>query len=155
MKTTLRIAIILWLALVAGLLYNHFHPRGVHWPILFHSYYLHASDRPDVEVVSVDSALYLVENPEVFIIDVRIAQDFQLDHIPGAFHWNFQNLLNNPDRFAPGDGIKQVMIYDQEGDLEKLALAASTLHRNVSGKYYILFGGFLAWLDRGYPIEKE
>jgi rhodanese-related sulfurtransferase len=153
-RSFIRIAIILTTAVLLGLVYNQFYPKGIKINLLFHSSLLIPKDNTQTfYVISTDSATILHEQPAVTFLDIRPREDYQLDHIPGANHVDFNQLLNGTFKdfsIKPGD---KIIIYDQEGKMEQLHLAAILLRQSGYTDIFILFGGYLKWLEKGFAIE--
>lgn len=153
-KSIVRFTIILITAFLLGLIYNQLHPNGIKSKLLFHSSFLTEKDFSNtVQIISADSAFVFFEKPSVKFLDIRVREDYQLDHIPGADHIAFNHLLNGSTAgisIRPGD---KVIIYDQEGKMEQLGLAATSLRQAGYTDLFILFGGYLSWLEKGFIIE--
>ncbi len=80
-----------------------------------------------------------VYNPNV--IDIRIPQKFNDNHIPGAKNINANMLLNNPEKYL--DPNLTYYIYCQKGTSSK------TLAQVLRAKGYQVFniiGGYEAWI---------
>lgn len=150
-----RISAIIFASLVLGLIYNQLHPNGLHWRFLFSPALRNgnAQENP-FTVISADSAFVLINRGDLIIIDTREAEDFQLDHIGGAMNVPIDIFLTVSDNInLPGDETL-ILLYDQEGNIEKLALSASVLKIAQKKRLYILYGGYLSWLNRGFPLEQ-
>ncbi len=106
-----------------------------------------------VQIVSADSLYIWMETRQVILIDIRPEEDFRLDHIPGAIPLPFPEIFSRMPRWekAPPRGW---VLYDQEGEMENLKAAAAELVRKGYRPVYLLFGGYLSWLDAGYPVEE-
>jgi len=153
MNTINKIIVILLSALSAGLLFNQFSANGIKWPMLLPASLLSSGDQENaVHIVSADSLFLWLEEQQVVLIDIRSAEDFQLDHIPGAIHLPFSEIFSRMPEWekTPPRGW---VIYDQEGDMENLNMAASELIRKGYRPVYLLFGGYLSWLDARYPVK--
>jgi len=153
-KSFIRIAIILIAALWLGLIYNNFHPRGIKPNLLFHSSLLIQKGlSATFHIISADSAFMLLDQPSVKFVDIRATEDYQLDHIPGADHVAFNQLLNGTFTGISVESGSKIIIYDQEGKMEQLDLAAISLRQAGYMDISILFGGYLGWLERSFTIE--
>jgi rhodanese-related sulfurtransferase len=154
-KPGIRIIFIIFTALLLGLIINQLHPKGVSIKILFHpTLLLQQNLSGEFYVISADSALILLDHSLVEFLDIRTSDDYQLDHISGAHYLSFNHLLSG---FTDGIGIQpaaKVIIYDQEGEMEQLGLAAISLQQAGYKNIYLLFGGYLNWLQKGYSIER-
>lgn len=151
----IRIFLIIFTALLLGLMINLLHPKGISFRILFHpSLFLRQNLAGEYHIISADSALILLDQSMVEFLDIRTADDYHLDHIPGAHHLSFNHLLSG---FTADIGIQsdvKVIIYDQEGEMEQLKLAAISLQQAGYRNIYLLFGGYLNWLQKGYSVEQ-
>ena len=88
--------------------------------------------------ISIDDFMKLV-NPNV--IDVRIPQKYNDNHIPGAININANTLLNNPEKYL--NPSLTYYIYCQKGT------SSRTLAQVLKVKGYKAFniiGGYEAWI---------
>jgi len=88
--------------------------------------------------ISIDDFMKLV-NPN--IIDVRIPQKYNDNHIPGAININANSLLNSPEKYL--NPSLTYYIYCQKGTSSK------TLAQVLRVKGYQVFniiGGYEAWI---------
>ena len=88
--------------------------------------------------ISVSDFLKL-NNPNV--IDIRMPQKFNDNHIPGALNINANSLMNNPEKFLNPN--LTYYIYCQKGS------ASRTLAQVLRVKGYKVFnisGGYEAWI---------
>lgn len=155
MKKVLRIILIILFSLLAGIIINQLQPGGISWRSLLYPALSKAGlSNSEILVVSVDSAMALFHNESTVFIDVRPEEDYQTDHIPGAYNIPYNVIIkghfSNSDSFYTGSDI---LLYDQEGDLEQLELLSSIWSSQRVKKIYILFGGYLSWLHNQYPRE--
>ncbi len=147
-----RLFFICLTALVIGLVYNQIYPNGIKWPMLSPEL-TSSADHLDITLISADSAFVLWNREEAMFLDIRSREDFALDHIKGAHNIPLEELVRG---IVPADLIsgKKWIIYDEEGDMRNLQISARFLVSKGIHPAYILFGGFLNWLDRDYPIER-
>jgi len=93
---------------------------------------------------------WLGEGQGVAVVDVRDAQDYKRGHIPGA--------VSLPkDRWARPSGLRKakanvLYCYSQ---VCHLAAAAAVEFSDKGFPVMELEGGFEAWKDCGFPVEKE
>ena len=152
-RSFVRFAIILIAALMLGLIYNNFHPRGIKTNLLFHSgLFTQKELTGTVHIISADSAFLLLAQPSVRFMDLRATEDYKLDHIPGTVHVAFDELLNGNFKEIPIGLEDKLIIYDQEGKMEQLHLAVITLQQAGYTDISILFGGYLNWLEKSFTI---
>ena len=103
--------------------------------LLFKSYNILEGDILDI---SIDSFLKL-NNPNV--IDIRMRQKYNDNHIPGAINVSSNELLNNPEKFLNPN--LTYYIYCQKGT------SSRTLAQVLRVKGYNVFniiGGYEAWI---------
>jgi len=149
-----RIILILLISMVFGLLYNQFHPNGLHWRYLFNfTAYNQDLVGSHYVVISADSAMVLMEVKNLNIIDTRLAEDYSLDHIIGSVHVPLQYFLTGQFvKKLPEQG-SSVLLYDENGDLDMLKFTFSLLSEQGYKEVYFLYGGYFSWLAKGFPIE--
>ena len=154
-KSYWRISAIIFVSLVLGLIYNQLHPHGLHWRFLFGPVLSNGEyqDR-NFTVVSADSAFLLLNREDVVFIDTRKAEDFQLDHIRGAINVPIDNFLTASNNINLPYNRTTIILYDEEGNIENLALSVSVLNNPSIRKLYMLYGGYLSWLNMGFPLEQ-
>jgi rhodanese-related sulfurtransferase len=152
----LRMGAIILVSLIIGLVYNQFHPKGLHWQFLF-SPALN-TDRTQgnhFTVISADSALNLLNTDNVLFVDTRNPQDYKLDHISGSLNIPLDLFFTATSQIGLPRDKSHIVLYDEEGDLEKLALAVSVIKSEQLESVSVLFGGYLAWLNMGLPVEQD
>ena len=150
MKLLIRSILILICSLLFGIIYNLLYPQGIHWRYLFHGSTI---NKASIGIILADSAHVLLADPHTLIIDTRAEEDYELDHLPGALNFHLETLVEKKDRFRTLD-YNNVIFYDQEGKIENLTFFISPLTFNTVSNIYILYGGFLAWLEKGYLVEE-
>jgi len=88
---------------------------------------------------------------EIFVLDVRRPDEFAAGHIEGAVNIPVHDLAKHIDQL-PDDPDTLIVVYCRSGVRSMFATSAVlVLGYN---KVYNMPGGFLAWQDAGYPIEK-
>lgn len=92
----------------------------------------------------------------VTIVDVRSAKDFAEGHIPGAINVPFEkyNGFDGPETDFPGlrkDGFNYIYCY---AHLCNLSQKAAKKFASLGYPVKEIAGGFDAWKDHKYPIEK-
>jgi rhodanese-related sulfurtransferase len=150
MKLLIRNTLIIISSLLFGIVYNQLHPQGIHWRYLFHA---PSVSQASIGIILADSAYVLLSDPRTLIIDTRAVEDFELDHLPGALNFHLENLVEKQEQFRTSD-YSTVIFYDQEGKIEHLTFFVSPISFRTDSNIYILYGGFLAWLEKGYPVEE-
>lgn len=86
----------------------------------------------------------------VMFVDLRSADDFHLEHIPGAFHCP---LLELPQLQSNLPMDRLLVLYTLEAKDAALAPLLQTLNRSGFHKVYLLVGGLTAWKNAGYPVD--
>jgi len=85
------------------------------------------------------------------VIDVREAEEWAAEHIPGAKHVSKSYLESRIDGVVP-DRSQHVILYCQTGT--RSAWAARTLIEDLGYEHAeSMTGGFTLWKDRGYEVE--
>jgi rhodanese-related sulfurtransferase len=150
MKSFYRIVAIFLFSFIIGLIYNQLVPAGIKWQLLVP---LHLIDTEnDVAIISADSVFVLMQYRDVGFIDCRSTQDYELDHIIHAHNMTITKILSN--EILPNISEKEIWIlYDNDGKTEELRIAANSLSRNGIKNLFILFGGYISWLEKNYPTE--
>ena len=88
---------------------------------------------------------------EIFVLDVRRPDEFAAGHIEGAVNIPVHDLAKHIDQL-PDDPSTLIVVYCRSG--VRSMFATSALLVLGYNKVYNMPGGFLAWQDAGYPIEK-
>ncbi len=92
-----------------------------------------------------------LSNPTLFILDVRdIRNRRSIGHIPGSRHIFVGHLADHLGE-VPRD--RTVVVYCDSGF--KGSLGASILQKHGYEHVVNLLGGATAWVNAGYPVEKE
>lgn len=92
----------------------------------------------------------------ITIVDVRSANDFARGHIPGAINVPFEKYssFEGSETEFPGlrkDGFNYVYCYEH---LCNLSQKAAKKFASLGYPVKEIVGGFEAWKDHNYPIEK-
>jgi rhodanese-related sulfurtransferase len=154
MKTVFRIILIILFALVVGIIINQLQPGGISWrSLLYPALFKAGVLKSDIMVVSADSAMALLHNGSAVFVDVRTEEDYQLDHIPGAENIPSGIIIKGRFSTLGNYNNETFILYDEEGDLEQLELLSAIWSSQRVKKTYILFGGYLSWLQNQYPVE--
>jgi len=113
--------------------------------------------RSGFENVSVQEAKEMVENGDVFVLDVRTPAEFNSSHIKGATlipvsNASGSNLSSDRLLEARIDEVpkKKILVYCRTG---RRSDTASTMLVNAGySQVYNLAGGITSWIDAGYPV---
>jgi hydroxyacylglutathione hydrolase len=92
----------------------------------------------------------MISRGEVQVIDVRGVNEWEAGHLPGAPNIPLGTLRARMDEI-PGD--RPVVVQCQSGS--RSAIAASLLRAAGVERVVNLSGGFAAWRDAGFPVERE
>lgn len=109
------------------------------------------------ENVSVQEAKEMVENGDVFVLDVRTPAEFNSSHIKGATLIPVSNAFGSSlssDRLLEARIVeipkKKILVYCRTG---RRSDTASTMLVNAGySQVYNLAGGITSWIDAGYPV---
>lgn len=112
--------------------------------------------------VSVCKAEKIVEQEEVFLLDVRTQAEFNKMHIEGATLIPLKNVLSQDSVELPSDKMlearinevpadKRILVYCKSGT--RSAVACSLLVNNGYRKVYNMEGGIDAWLAKGCTVD--
>lgn len=113
------------------------------------------------ENVSAEEARELIEEDNVFVLDVRTPSEFNSSHLKGATLIPFKNasgsnlspeyLLEARIKEVPMN--KKILVYCRTG---RRSAAASTILVNAGySKVYNMVGGINSWIDAGYPVVSK
>lgn len=93
----------------------------------------------------------VIKSPDVYLIDVRTADDFKEGHIEGAHLLDVQSpdFLKNAEATLPKD--KTIAVYCRTG--KRSALASTQLSEN-GYKIINLDGGITNWEENDLPVVK-
>jgi rhodanese-related sulfurtransferase len=154
MKRLSRVSLIVTISLLVGLIFNFLHPKGINWKILIPlNIYERVENDSTVQIISADSAYVLWKIGETKFIDIRMSEEYELDHIKGAVNISIDKISElDPHQLS---NATIYIIYDQEGDSGKLSRFARHFSLITKKTVFILFGGYFSWLGKQYPIEVQ
>ena len=106
----------------------------------------------EYKTVAPDEFEKVIENPDVFLLDVRNAEEFASGHIKGATNIDVQDLgfLPEATRVLPKD--KTIAVYCRSG---KRSAEASEILSNAGYKIVNLDGGITNWEADGKPVTAQ
>ena len=153
-RTLLRILTVALIAQAVGIVVNQLHRNGIQWRVLILSIPMSGLDK-DWNYVSTDSCFSVFLSEEAVFVDIRPRQDFEIDHVPGAFSVPFFEFFNDIDRIKTWDKDDVTILYDLERHSRTARLMARQLVKEGFRNVSIMQGGFVEWLDRMYPVERS
>ena len=109
---------------------------------------LHAQD---IKQVSADEFEKAVDNPDIQVLDVRTAGEYQGGHLKKAFLADWTNQEQFKSRTQYLDKTKPVYVYCLSGG--RSAAAAQWLQQQGYSNVYSLKGGINAWKQASKPVE--
>ncbi|NPE27747.1 rhodanese-like domain-containing protein [Methanococcoides sp. SA1] len=109
-----------------------------------------ASNKNGVNVsyrdVSVHEAKDMLDEGDVFLLDVRTENEFNSGHLEGAVNIEVSQLGSRLDE-VPAD--KAILVYCRTG--VRSVRASKTLIKAGYADVYNMKGGIAAWMSAGYP----
>ncbi|MGH1362592.1 MAG: rhodanese-like domain-containing protein [Calditrichia bacterium] len=126
------------------------HPEGIHPKLLKPS----LSPTPnEVLIISADSAFQkLLDNSAAFL-DNRPAEEWQIDHIPSAMSLELMKYYTGETQLDSLQKEQTYILYTFDDSATDAAILAGEMLSSGFSDVHILYGGFAAWLERGYPLE--
>ena len=119
-----------------------------------------ATDKCTYTNVNVCDAKQMIENEDVFLLDVRVPTEYDLGHIEGAILIPLRDAFGstlNSDQFLearmkelPHNKNTKILVYCKSG--ARSAAASSLLVDAGYKKVYNIEGGIDNWVQEGYPI---
>ena len=153
-KTLLQALIIVTVSLATAFLVNLLRPEPLAW--VAKTPYNIYSDCPEHAQHALPLTIDDVEHERDFFVDARKPEQFEAEHIPGAFPLTWDSLF-------PVDDVKvkeiseaaagwRIVVY---GDMPGAKILADDLFSHKIGLVYYLEGGLEAWQKAGYETEKK
>lgn len=96
--------------------------------------------------VSLEEAKRMIDSGEVFLLDVRTANEFETEHIEGAANIDVNELSSRLDE-VPGN--ETILVYCRSG--ARSATASGMLADAGYTDVYNMLGGITQWKAEGYP----
>jgi rhodanese-related sulfurtransferase len=153
MKTVRRLLMLSLCALCVGIAVNQFHTRGIRWQILLLSLPW-ASSQSGWAYMSTDSAFVAFLQHEAVFIDMRSADDYEIDHIPGALSLSFFEFFDRSSFVKHQDKNAKYILYDFERNSKPVRLMARQMAKYRFQSVSVLRGGLSEWLYRSFPVEQ-
>lgn len=99
--------------------------------------------------VSVQQGKEMIDNGEVFLLDVRTQEEYNEDHISGSTLIPVQEL---EARLSELPRDKKILIYCRSGN--RSVTASKTLEKNGFTQIFNMQGGITEWKNAGYDVVK-
>lgn len=107
--------------------------------------------KSEIEEIDPSAVSELLGAPDVVLVDVREADEWEAGHIPGAHFVTRGHLESRIEAVAP-DRSQHVILYCASGI--RSALAAKTLTEDLGyERASSMTGGYTLWKDRGYGVQ--
>ncbi len=143
----------IWVAaLVLGFAVNQVLPEGIRWELLLPRW---ERNSQAIGYISVDSAYTLYLKGQVQFVDIRPAEEFDIDHLPGAISLPLIEFFRAPERLKQLNSSRYYVLYCFEPQCDEATSLAGEFTAARFPHVSLLIGGFSAWLERGYPVETE
>ena len=111
--------------------------------------------------ISIEEAKKMIEENNIFVLDVRTPAEFNASHIGGAklipisnafgSKMNSEMLLESRINEIPKN--KKILVYCRTG--HRSAIAGKLLINKGYSEVYNVKGGITAWINAGYPIVNQ
>ncbi len=150
MKIILRMALIVIVSLILGIVVNHLNPDGIPAKLLFG-----VSLFPEQDVtheINADSAFVFLFQENVQFIDIRSLDSYEQEHLPEALSLPFPQFFKK--EFSLPDANTNIILYGEKEDSLKAQLCTEFLQKKHTNTF-ALKDGLLGWLEYGFPIEGE
>jgi rhodanese-related sulfurtransferase len=98
-----------------------------------------------------DVKVWLDNRERLFLVDVREESEWAQGHLPGAIHLSKGIIERDVEQAFP-DKQSRLVLYCGGGF--RSALAADNLQKMGYTEVISMDGGWRAWKDAGFPIEK-
>jgi rhodanese-related sulfurtransferase len=90
-------------------------------------------------------------DPQLLILDVRSAAEFDAGHIPGAVNIPHDAIASRMSELGPA-GARDVVVYCRSG--RRAALALATLKEAGFSRLFHLDGDYLRWSEETRPSDR-
>jgi rhodanese-related sulfurtransferase len=147
-QTFQRIFILLFAGAALGLLGNAVSPKGI--PLITPP----KKELKPEEFLSLEKAFELWGSGTAFMLDARKPEDFAAGHIANAFNLPADNFEEHFVRIAPMLAPETELIVYCEGiECELSHRLADSLREFGYENVHLLYNGWTAWREAGYPVE--
>ena len=101
----------------------------------------------DIDVTVLEARSLIDDKPDLVILDVRTASEYEDGHIKGAVNIPVQELSARLDELSMDD---ELLVYCQTGN--RSAQAVDILQDVGFTKIYHMNAGITGWIEAGYPV---
>jgi rhodanese-related sulfurtransferase len=150
--TIQRLVIVSALTLIAGFIFNQIYSAGIGWKLL-KPRLISSNTQKQVQFISADSAFALHLEGEAFFVDARPEEEYEIDHIAGAFSMSLFTYYKSPDILERLNKNTPYILYCFEPECRDAAALAAEFVDKEFNNVFVLNGGFSEWLEKGYPAE--
>ncbi|GAB4331645.1 MAG: hypothetical protein Kow0037_08420 [Calditrichia bacterium] len=110
------------------------------------------TDEAKYRVIAAPELSELRLTGKVMIWDVRSPEEYKTEHIPGAVHVDFADLLRGRWPVAPQE-VTSIVICGVGEDIPAMGDWATVIGKHYDCEIGVLFGGYSEWLNWGFPVE--
>jgi rhodanese-related sulfurtransferase len=125
----------------------------------FHGEYRHAffskEDYPSITFIGLEEAEDLFSGGEALFIDSRDKKDFRKGHILGAVNIPFVEHKEEALDLHSIPLKKTLVVYCDGSECQSSVALSKVLHKRGFAPIKVFFGGWLEWLKKGLPLERE
>lgn len=154
--------IILMVASVSGVIFNHFNSKGISLiartqkaaPIVNTRAIRQSDNFSEPAFISLEQAVALFENKTAIFVDARKPEHYEYGHIPGARLISWTGLEKPPEIPADLHPKQLIVVYCSDPGCEMAAELAFFLFENGYSRLRIFEGGWEAWRLTNLPTEK-
>jgi rhodanese-related sulfurtransferase len=110
----------------------------------------------DLQEISAEAVMHLIENNMVIIIDARSHNQFMKGHIPGALNLPVSNLRKTSILdLSLLEKSKIIVIYSSLSSSSVLSELALKYLKKGFKNIFVYKDGIENWMESGYPVEKS
>ncbi|WP_406665063.1 rhodanese-like domain-containing protein [Gallaecimonas sp. GXIMD1310] len=104
-----------------------------------------------VKAVSAQQAVFLMNQDNSVVVDIRASADFRKNHIAGAMNVSREQILKGDLKNLEKHKDDPIIVVCNVGQSAKVA--ASQLDKAGYNAVYVLTGGMQGWQDAGMPVK--
>jgi rhodanese-related sulfurtransferase len=147
-QTFLRVFLLVAIGASIGLLSNGFSPKGI--PLITPP---KKTPQPE-DFLSLERAFELWSSGMAYMLDARKPEDFAAGHIAHAYNLPADNFEEHFVRLAPMLSPEtELIVYCEGTECELSHRLADNLQQFGYTNVHMLYNGWAAWRDAGYPVE--